>query len=257
MIGITTAHWAELTAVGRLLQEPRRRPGCVEGFLQGVPVVVMIIGQGPARAARRWQAIRRTAPSCDAWLFAGFAGGTAPGFQVGDCVIPDRVLDCIEQPDPLSARGFVPSIPTYVVRRIVSGATRPGSPARGGVLGTFSRVVPSVWEKTRLGQIGGLVAVDMESAALAEAADRAKVPWLVARTILDPMEHPLLVHSVWHATGLGLSVVGWGRLRAFATELRQAQHQLGGHVQNVVIGMHRIMTGKVRNDGTRTAVSVG
>ncbi|MBI3322279.1 MAG: hypothetical protein HYZ94_01185 [Candidatus Omnitrophica bacterium] len=141
----------------------------------------------------------------------GFAGGVRPGFQVGDLVMASEVV----RTD--SGRRFRPaeSVPG------LQGA------CSFGTFVTLERPLRDPKRKQELGSTYGAIAVEMETAGVAEAAEAAGVPWVSLRAILDPMEVPLAAGSAREALGLALRPGRWKELNSFWAAIRRASESLG------------------------------
>jgi adenosylhomocysteine nucleosidase len=118
------------------------------------------IGMGPARRA----AVRILEDDVD-WVFVvGIAGGVAPGIEIGSVIAPD-----------------------VVVERATGRAVRPhaldGGPTRGILsCGDDLIVDPAVLDGMAA---EGVIAVDMETAAVGAVCEDAGRPWAVFRGISD------------------------------------------------------------------------
>jgi adenosylhomocysteine nucleosidase len=131
---------------------------------------VEVSGPGPVAATAAAQVL--VARGCDAIISWGVAGGLSPELSVGDLVVPERVrgehrvydVDC-----ELRAR-FIAALTTR---------------ARGGTLVTTDRVVQTRERKSALHRAHGAVAVDTESAALAEVAADNGLGFAAIRVISD------------------------------------------------------------------------
>jgi adenosylhomocysteine nucleosidase len=157
---------AELKPLARhlCLRADRRRGGAGErvGAVGGVDVVLRRCGVGPARAADATaEALDRHRP--DHVLVVGIAGGLGGGVAIGDVVVPAMVTS--------SGDG-----PTH--RAAGLGALEPS-----GSLLTCARLMG--WEDLAGHAADGVLAVDMESAGVAGAAEAAGVPWTAIRGISD------------------------------------------------------------------------
>jgi adenosylhomocysteine nucleosidase len=100
----------------------------------------------------------------DRALVVGIAGGVAPGAALGELIVPERVLDAA------SGRSYRPA-------PLASG------PARG-TLRTSDELLSDPGELARLAA-EGVVALDMETAAIAAVCERHGRPWSVLRAISD------------------------------------------------------------------------
>jgi nucleoside phosphorylase len=97
---------------------------------------------------------------------AGFSGALTSGLNVGDLVVADDVCD-----DDAICRSTTWPIPAVRFQR--------------GRLLTSRNIVGSPEEKRRLGERSGAVAVDMESAVVADLCATAGVPFGCLRAISD------------------------------------------------------------------------
>jgi len=69
--------------------------------------------------------------------------------------------------------------------------------------------------------------VDMESVAIAEAAERAGIPWSGLRVILDSMEETLPIGSLGEGVAALLLPCRWKRLAWMRSRMRAASSALG------------------------------
>ncbi|MBI4314082.1 MAG: hypothetical protein HY594_04620 [Candidatus Omnitrophica bacterium] len=232
MIGVLAAHSIELAMLKRSLTKKRSSHGVVYGRLRGVSVALVSLGQGSKRAEKTLIHFLET-HQVRGVIIAGFAGATHPDLVVGDILIPEEIVDLRESEEAREAVSFQPPIRLNDLRGIVSG--------RAGVLGTVSSVVIEPWDKERIGEQARVIAVDMETVALAAQAQVSGLPWIVVRAVLDPMDRPLGVVSWTHALILLISVRGWGRLARFGIDLVTAQRRLGESVAVIVEWMQRML----------------
>lgn len=145
------------------------------GTLHGRRVVVVTSGAGLARARRATEAL------IDAhhprWIIsAGFAGGLAPELRRHDLVLVDALV---------SGDGR---------RAAVDMRVDPATLAQGvhvGPLLTVEQIVRRPEEKRSLGERFGAVAVDTETAAVADACRERRVPMLAVRILTDAVDETL------------------------------------------------------------------
>jgi adenosylhomocysteine nucleosidase len=165
-------------------------------------VLVMETGVG-ARCAR--DAVQ--------WLFneyepqmvvaCGFAGALSPTLQVGDVLLASEVVEPGE--DDLHWRTTVPAeLGDLPVGRIL----------------TAPRLVANPADKKSFARQTGAIAVDMESAAIAEACQEHRVPCAVVRTISDTANTALSPRLVEMSSGG--DVAPWRALAAMAKSPRLA-----------------------------------
>jgi len=106
----------------------------------------------------------------------GIAGGLDPALRAGDVVLPASVV---------SGDGRVHITDTAFSRSLARRGLAPASTA--AIYGSPS-VVASSADKTALHRRFGCVAVDMESHAVAEAAEEAGLPFFVLRVVADHVD---------------------------------------------------------------------
>jgi nucleoside phosphorylase len=139
-------------------------PGVLlRGALGRLEVLAMVTGIG-TRAAGRAARQLLAAAAVDHVLVVGIAGGIGPGVAVGDLVVPERVVDLATgaeyRPAPLG-----PALPR-------------------GTLVTSDGLFGDPGLAARLAE-QGVVAVDMETAAVAAVCAERRCPWSVFRAISD------------------------------------------------------------------------
>ena len=105
----------------------------------------------------------------------GMAGGLDPTLQAGAILLPEEIV----------AAGGRTHWTEPGWRNRVCAAVAVHAPVRGGKLLTSAKAVGSVADKSALFQSTGAVAVDMESAAVAEIAEQQGVPFLAVRVVVD------------------------------------------------------------------------
>jgi len=191
---IVAALEEEVTDVRARMQGARtlsvRGPGArldiTLGRLGGAPVALAVTGDG-LHNARRGVAALLAAAAPRRIIVLGVAGGLDAALEIGALVVGRWVIDEAER------RVYQADAPL-----VEAAATRCGA-ARGVVM-TATRIADSPAEKRRLlelatatlapiaGHNGGSDAaavVDLESSALAAAAARAGVSWIVLRAVSD------------------------------------------------------------------------
>lgn len=132
-------------------------------------------GPGPvAAAAGAERAVARGAVCLISW---GTAGALQRG-QAGEIVLPDRVGRETGQ-----TFATEPKLVDALARAFESVAT-----ILRGALVSVPAPVTSVAGKRALADATGAIAVDMESAAIAEVASRSGLPVLVVRVVVDSAE---------------------------------------------------------------------
>lgn len=153
-------------------------PNAWEGEWRGSPLVLVRTGVGPKRA-RETLAPFVQANACRGIVSTGYAGGLLDKCTLGDLLVPEEVLSV----PPLREARFKPD---RQLRRVVLERAKAGPwKVHADRMITCDRVVFSSSEKRRLGLQFGAGSVEMESAALAELASEASVPFVVVRVVLD------------------------------------------------------------------------
>jgi adenosylhomocysteine nucleosidase len=105
----------------------------------------------------------------------GMAGGLDPTLDAGAILLPTEVLG----PDGQSFNT------ASAWRDRLSCAVAALAPVRSGKLVTRTRAIGSVADKAELFRATGAAAVDMESAAVGEVAERHQLPFIAVRVIVD------------------------------------------------------------------------
>jgi adenosylhomocysteine nucleosidase len=167
-IGILAPMPSELRPVVKALGLRRRRepgPAVVAGLVGSTEVVATGTGIGPALAAEATDRLLGQHP-VDHVVVSGIAGGIAGASAVGDLVIPAEVISA----DDGSRYRATP-----LGDRPVAGIIRTG--------GTDSYRLDRGELERLLAE--GVVALDMETAAVARVCDGRGVPWTAFRGISD------------------------------------------------------------------------
>jgi len=143
-----------------------------EGGYAGKRIVLIESGVGQEKAARAAEIL--IAGHQPRWLIsAGFGGGLDPRVKQGDIVVADAIVG--ETGKRLALDFKMPPTPRVHV---------------GGLL-TADRVIHDPVDKRALGERHGVLAVDMETLAVAEACSQAGTRLLSVRVILDEVDHKL------------------------------------------------------------------
>lgn len=168
----------------------------------------VIVGAGdPQRTAALAAAAAQQAKCL---ISFGIAGGLAPHLRPGDVILSTEVIgdDRRWRADPRA------------LSRISDLASSIGA-IEGPVLGA-SRILATEDAKRRAWQRTGALAVDLESAIVARAAEAAGIAFLVLRTIADPATRMLPPAALIPLTPSGMPAFG----RVFGDVLRRPQ-QIG------------------------------
>jgi adenosylhomocysteine nucleosidase len=157
---------SELRPLVRLLSLTRERSGdglLLSGLVGPVEVVATTTGIGTRAAARTAQRVLDSTP-VDHVIVVGIAGGIGPTVDIGDLVVPDLVIDLS------SGTEYRPSLLGHTAPR--------------GTLVTSDELLVDRDEVVRL-ERQGVIAIDMETAAIAAVCEDRHCPWSVFRAISD------------------------------------------------------------------------
>jgi adenosylhomocysteine nucleosidase len=158
-------------------------------------VAAAVIGVGPAAAARS------TARLLDAWpadfvLVSGIAGGLDPALTIGTVIVPATVVD------RSSGKRFHPTPLSNVVAS-----------------GTIATSDELILDDERLGHLtsDGVIAVDMETAAVAEVCSERGCAWSAFRAISDRPTDGLVDDTVFSMLKPDGRADGWAAARFVVT----------------------------------------
>jgi len=181
-------------------------------------VCVALSGADSGRAARAAEGLASHGVS--ALLSFGLCGALAPSVAVGDLVLPAAVRDEQGQSwpcDPAWYAAFLKALCSLQLHTPHRGAV-----LEGAILGA-DRVVAAASDKAELGRRFDAKAVDMESHAVAAAAQAAGLPFLVVRACSDRVDRtlpPVALRATAPGGGLRLLPV----LVSLARHPRQLPH---------------------------------
>ncbi|MGH8533078.1 MAG: purine phosphorylase [Gammaproteobacteria bacterium] len=164
-LGIVTALAAEARCIAKA-------PGSVPGLTRLGDTLLYVSGIGQARARQAAETL--VAQGARSLLSWGTAGALAAVLQPGDVIVPDTIL-VSDAPFPVDAAWRA-----RLAARLAEHLTL----HTGAMLHT-AEAIATPDEKRRLFERTGALAVDMESAAVAQVARRAGVPFAVLRAIVD------------------------------------------------------------------------
>ncbi|MEW6271314.1 MAG: hypothetical protein AB1689_18695 [Thermodesulfobacteriota bacterium] len=158
------------------------------GHAPGREVWLVRTGIGEERAQAAAEAAAR-AQRFDAFLSAGCAAGLEPSLRAGDVVVADAVY----------ASGGAQRFATDLALRetLADAARRARVRASVGSHACCGALLASVADKRRVAAERGAAVGEMEGAAIARVALRARVAFGAVRAVLDPLDVALQ-----HATGI-------------------------------------------------------
>ncbi|MGH8489909.1 MAG: purine phosphorylase [Gammaproteobacteria bacterium] len=165
-LGIVTALAAEARCIAKSL-------GPIPGLTRLGDTLLYVSGIGQARARQAGETL--VAQGARALLSWGTAGALASVLRPGDVIVADTIL-MSDTPFPVDAAWRA---------RLAARLEQHLRVHTGAILHTAD-VIPTPYEKRMLFERTGALAVDMESAAVAQVARSAKIPFAVLRAIVDP-----------------------------------------------------------------------
>ena len=202
MLAILGAIETEVADNRRLLQDPvELRAGHLtvhRGRLHGVEVLLARCGVGKVNAAMATTLLHSAGAT--SLLFTGVAGGVAPGQQVGDLVV---ATDLVQHDVDVTALGRPPGQllgepGSWSADPVMSGrlraaagasAARDGRAVHEGRIASGDQFVASASRAAALHTDFGALCVEMEGAAVAQAATSLGMPFAVLRALSDTADH--------------------------------------------------------------------
>ena len=146
---------------------------------------VLLVRSGVGKACARdalLQVCERFVPSLV--ISMGYAGGVVPCLNIGDFIVADKVLEFVSGGiEDWTRKRETIEIP---IERFPVDDTV----LRGGLL-TVDEVISKPEHKSALGKNHPVLAVEMETSALARLAREKQLPFLSVRAISDTVDHEL------------------------------------------------------------------
>jgi len=157
--------------------------------LNGLPVTLVQTGIGRNNAAKATELLLQTF-KINLLISSGVAGGIRPGVNLGDLVIAENV-SYTRQSD--FERGVLQLESSFSCKEgFVELAKKVSKDSdvvsHCGDLLTVDKVISQARTKKKIGENATFVAVDMESAAIAEVADKRGVEFAAVRSVSDTIE---------------------------------------------------------------------
>jgi len=242
-VGIFTATRWEYAAVRRILTDGHtHRHGaghCFVGRRGRCEVVVAQTGVGPEKAAAACREVLRE-HRLDLIVSAGLACALVPA-QIGDLLVGTNVR--MEADDHEASEHVTRLCAGEMVTAAMRAAEQAGLPVQTGSFVTAPRILWHQAEKQAMAEMTGAIGLDMESAALAEAAAEGNVPFAIVRSVSDrvdeslPVDLNLFLHPADWLKGLAACVAapscvgGFLRLRA---QMRTASDRMSRFFERFV-----------------------
>ena len=160
-------------------------------------------------------------------LHIGYCGGTDPQFQAGDLIIANLIVDAasLKQHKPDAS----------IIQKAQKLCNNKGLRARIGGLVTVKDVIGTPHEKAFVGTEHEASGIDMESSAFALECGKRSIPYLVVRSVFDPLDVSLpslnAVDQEGKTDGMALAkhfarnpkdILAIPRIEYFATQARNS-----------------------------------
>ncbi|MFQ5787725.1 MAG: 5'-methylthioadenosine/S-adenosylhomocysteine nucleosidase [Thermodesulfobacteriota bacterium] len=162
------------------------------GDINGLPLVLVQGGVGRNNAVKAANCLLESI-KIDLLISAGVAGGIRHGLNVGDLVVAESVghsKQCDFDSEVLQLESdYVCNKEVFQLARQLSNGME--AKFHFGSLLTVDKVISSANTKKRIGEQNSFLAVEMESAAVAEVAKRKGVEFAAIRSISDDIDDDL------------------------------------------------------------------
>jgi len=179
MIAIITAMEAEFMEIQRKMlvdgRTERFADGILRGTLKNKNIVAIKSGIGKENTVRAMKSLLDEYP-LRLIISTGVAGALSPDLISGDVIIGEKIL---------SKRGETFFSDRDMLGVCIISCEKLGLRHFSSVILTVSEFVTSISEKMRLRREYGAIAVEMESAFIAEYAAEKEIPFLAVRIISD------------------------------------------------------------------------
>ena len=219
MIGLMGAMDIEVAAIKLALQGQQTSTilgnEVISGELDGTPVLVVKCGVGKVNATLAAAALAQA--GVGRIVFTGVAGGVGEGVKVGDVVI---ATDLVQHDVDVTAFGYEPgqqageplswSTDQALSDALAATATRLHARVHRGRIASGDQFISSDTASMAIRDRFGAIAVEMEGAAVAQAAAHLGLPFAVVRWISDTADEDAVTDFpafIKHAAGLDLEIV--------------------------------------------------
>ncbi|HZP44695.1 MAG TPA: 5'-methylthioadenosine/S-adenosylhomocysteine nucleosidase [Candidatus Binataceae bacterium] len=186
MMVVFCAFGAELGPLRARLRRPERlgRPGLrgYRGRLGEQEVALVVSGIGIRRAQATAGLALDNLEDVSGVMIAGVAGALHEELGIGDVVVGDRLM--LRREDSFTTEHQLEVSPVHLTAALSGLQSQRIKHTRGAII-TSRRVVATAAEKRRIRATLGAIAVDMESAVIAQQAASRALPFTVVRAIMD------------------------------------------------------------------------
>jgi adenosylhomocysteine nucleosidase len=185
MVLIFCAFGAEFAPIRMRLRNAVNLDGGLRGArgeLAGTPATIVVSGVGLRRARESAARAFDTIGGVDRAILTGVAGALHGDLRIGDVVLGDRL---ILRRELEFAGAQILEIAAERVETLAMALHAAGIAHMRGAMLTSRRAIATALDKQRAYTALGAIAVDMESAVIADEAAARGVPFVALRTILD------------------------------------------------------------------------
>ncbi|MBI4219379.1 MAG: hypothetical protein HY682_04480 [Chloroflexi bacterium] len=143
-------------------------------------------GREDASAGARWLTGQHKP---EAIVAIGYSGGTNGGLRPGAIVVATEVV--LLDLDGVPGEGPPIASNAGLVGAAIGGFPDSSTAVTSGRVGTTPGIVHRATEKRSLGERSGVLAVDLETWHVGDAARRAGIPFVAVRVVVDPVDDDL------------------------------------------------------------------
>lgn len=164
--------------------------------LKDRPVLFVQTGIGRENAAKAVTHLLQTV-NVNTLVSSGVAGGIREGIHVGDLIFAEHVYYCRQSDGEGERLPVGPALPCNgeLIRLAQELSVRLGAAYHNGDVLTVDKVVAHAETKREMGSQGSFIAVDMESAGIAQTARDYGKDFVVIRSVSDDVADDLAIDS--------------------------------------------------------------
>ena len=152
-------------------------------------ILAIATGMGLAHARRAALRAFELYPDARLAIATGVAGALTDGLVPGDLVLADRVM---VQHDPVTEPEHLMTIEGQLLRKLGRRLEAAGLRFTSGAMLSSPRVLSRGGEKRLAGKKTGAIAVDMETASIAEQANARGIDFTCLRAIIDQVDEEVV-----------------------------------------------------------------
>jgi adenosylhomocysteine nucleosidase len=160
------------------------------GRLGEVEVTALATGIGIERARQAARRAFEKIPEAKLAISTGVAGALSEGLAAGDLIVADRLM--LNAADRGDSAAHTINVDGRELERVQESLRAAGVRFSTGAILTSARALATAADKRRAKAATGAIAVDMESAAIADEARIRGVPFACVRAILDTADEDVI-----------------------------------------------------------------